>query len=113
MEQDLDFSLDDLRAEFPERELTVTLQCAGNRRADLIAVRDIPGESPWGPGATGTATLARRSAGRRAGRGRRSDGARHVGFEGADMSLEVDEPYGGSIPLRDVSRPSRCCSPGR
>ena len=48
------------------RELVATLQCAGNRRAGLIAVRDIPGEIPWGPGATGTAALARRRAGGRA-----------------------------------------------
>src|SRR6476661_8776904 len=52
--RELDVSLDDLRR-FPERELVVTLQCAGNRRADLMAVRDIPGEEPWGPCATGTA----------------------------------------------------------
>src|SRR6266508_3654739 len=39
-----------------ERELAATLQCAGNRRAGLMAIRDIPGEAPWGPGATGTAT---------------------------------------------------------
>ncbi len=51
-------SLADLRRHFPRIELPVTLQCAGNRRAELIAVRDIPGEAPWGPGATGTAAGA-------------------------------------------------------
>src|SRR4029453_18435971 len=47
-----------LREALPEREVTATLQCAGNRRAGLISIRDIPGEAPWGPGATGTATWA-------------------------------------------------------
>src|SRR4051812_10377136 len=56
VERELDLSLTTLREAFRERTETVTLQCAGNRRAGLIAVRDIPGEAPWGPGATGTAT---------------------------------------------------------
>src|SRR5258708_1642629 len=55
VDRELDLSLTTLREAFPEREESATLQCAGNRRAGLIAVRDIPGEAPWGPGATGTA----------------------------------------------------------
>ncbi|HEX4289193.1 MAG TPA: molybdopterin-dependent oxidoreductase, partial [Trebonia sp.] len=51
----LHLSLDELRERFTTREMTATLQCAGNRRAELIQVRDIPGEHPWGPGTTGTA----------------------------------------------------------
>ena len=56
VERELSLSLATLREAFVEREVTATLQCAGNRRAGLIAIRDIPGEAPWGPGATGTAT---------------------------------------------------------
>src|SRR6202020_3394384 len=56
VDRELELSLDTLREAFPEREVTATLQCAGNRRAGLVAIRDIPGEAPWGPGATGTAT---------------------------------------------------------
>ena len=56
VDRELELSLDTLREALPEREVTATLQCAGNRRAGLIAIRDIPGEAPWGPGATGTAT---------------------------------------------------------
>jgi sulfite oxidase len=103
VEQELEFTVAELRAEFTERELTVTLQCAGNRRADLMAVRDIPGESPWGPGATGTARWRGAALADVLAQAVVSDGAHHVGFEGADMSAEVDEPYGGSIALRDVS----------
>ena len=56
VERELDLSLATLRDAFTVHEVTATLQCAGNRRAGLIAIRDIPGEAPWGPGATGTAT---------------------------------------------------------
>src|SRR3954452_2105983 len=48
VERELDLSLVTLREAFREREVTATLQCAGHRRDGLIAVRDIPGEAPWG-----------------------------------------------------------------
>jgi sulfite oxidase len=62
VERELDLSLATLREAFREREVTATLQCAGNRRAGLMAIRDIPGEAPWGPGATGTARWSATSA---------------------------------------------------
>jgi sulfite oxidase len=105
VELELELGLDDLRDErFPERELAVTLQCAGNRRADLMAVRDIPGESPWGPGATGTVRWRGVALADVLAAARPKDGAAHVGFEGADLSCEVDPPelYGSSIPMRDA-----------
>src|SRR3954469_3048078 len=46
VERELDLSLSTLREALPERSVTATLQCAGNRRAGLIAIRDIPGEAP-------------------------------------------------------------------
>src|SRR3954464_11621878 len=107
VERALDLSLTTLREAFRERTETATLQCAGNRRAGLIAVRDIPGEAPWGPGATGTATwsgvalvdvLALAAPLRE---------AAHVGFVGADLSPEATPPqrFGGSIPLDKACRP--------
>jgi sulfite oxidase len=102
VERELDLSLDDLRR-FLERELVVTLQCAGNRRADLMAVRDIPGESPWGPCATGTARWRGVALADVLAEAAPKEEARHVGLEGADLSSEVDEVYGGSIPLRDAA----------
>ena len=51
----MELSLADLRSRYPGRTLMVTLQCAGNRRAGLAEVREIPGEDPWGPGAISTA----------------------------------------------------------
>ena len=66
VEHELSLSMETLRDGFRERTVTATLQCAGNRRAGLVAIRDIPGEAPWGPGATGTATWTGCRARRRA-----------------------------------------------
>jgi sulfite oxidase len=107
VERELTLSLRTLREAFRERTVTATLQCAGNRRAGLIAVRDIPGEAPWGPGATGTATwtgVALADVLALAGPLR---DASDVGFEGADPSPEAKpaQQFGGSIPLDKASRP--------
>jgi sulfite oxidase len=107
VERELDLSLATLREAFREREVTATLQCAGHRRAGLIAVRDIPGEAPWGPGATGTATwsgVALADVLALAGPLRE---AAHVGFEGADLCPQPHfaERFGGSIPLDKACRP--------
>jgi sulfite oxidase len=102
VEHDLELSLDDLRRRFTSLTLTATLQCAGNRRSGLLKVRDIPGEHPWGSGATSTAawTGARladvlRAAGPR-------EQAAHVAFAAPDISADADppQPYGGSITLQ-------------
>jgi sulfite oxidase len=107
VERELELSLSTLREAFREREVTATLQCAGNRRAGLSAIRDIPGEAPWGPGATGTATwtgVALADVLALAGPLR---DARHVGFEGADVCSQPNPPerFGGSIPLDKACRP--------
>jgi sulfite oxidase len=101
VERQLDLSLSTLKEAFRERTVTATLQCAGNRRAGLIAYRDIPGEAPWGPGATGTATWTGVALGDVLALAGPRKGARHVGFEGADQSPEAKPPqrFGGSIPL--------------
>ena len=81
-------------------EVVATLQCAGNRRRGLIEVRDIPGEAPWGPGATGNARWrGARLADVLAAAGLH-DGAQHIAFEGAEISEEADPPqrFGASIP---------------
>src|ERR671924_1376662 len=101
VDRTLELSLATLREAFREREVTATLQCAGNRRAGLIAIREIAGEAPWGPGATGTATwtgVALADVLALAGPVRE---AAHVGFVGADLCLEAQpvQPFGGSIPL--------------
>jgi sulfite oxidase len=106
VERVLDLSLTTLREAFRERSVAATLQCAGNRRAGLIALRDIPGEAPWGPGATGTATWAGVAlADVLALAGPRREAA-YVGFEGADLCPEAQpaQRFGGSIPLEKACR---------
>ena len=107
VERPLSLSLETLQEAFVERTLTATLQCAGNRREGLIAVRDIPGEAPWGPGATGTATwtgVALADVLALAGPLRE---AAHVGFEGADLGADAtpEQLFGGSVPLDKATRP--------
>jgi sulfite oxidase len=107
VEEPLTLSLDQLRDRFASVEVTATLQCAGNRRADMAAVRAIPGEEPWGPGATGTAVWRGvRLADVIASAGVRAR-ARHVAFIGADCSWESDpaDRFAGSVPLEKAQRP--------
>ena len=106
VERELRLSLETLREAFVERTLTATLQCAGNRRAGLIAVSDIPGEAPWGPGATGTATWTGVALADVLAVAGPLHHAEHVGFEGADESTEMQpaERFGGSIPLDKARR---------
>jgi sulfite oxidase len=106
VECELELSLDDLRG-FPAYEEVATLQCAGNRRAGLVAVRDIPGEAPWGPGATGTASWRGARLADVLAQARPLGAAAHVGMEGADASPEAKPPqrFGGSIPLDMACRP--------
>ena len=105
VERELDLSLTTLREAFWERTETATLQCAGNRRAGLVAVRDIPGEAPWGPGATGTATWSGVALADVIALAGPLPHAAHVGFVGADLAPEAGEVFAGSIPLDKACRP--------
>jgi sulfite oxidase len=107
VERELDLSLTTLREAFRERTETATLQCAGNRRAGLMAIRDIPGEAPWGPGATGTATWSGVALADVLALAAPLREAAHVGFAGADLCPEVEpaQRFGGSIPLDKACRP--------
>ena len=107
VERELDLSLVTLREAFQEREETATLQCAGNRRADLLAIRELPGEEPWGPGATGTATWSGVALAEVLALAGPLREAAHVGFEGADLCPEAKpaQRFGGSIPLDKACRP--------
>jgi sulfite oxidase len=106
VERELDLSLPALREKLPNHEVTATLQCAGNRRAGLIAIRDIPGEAPWGPGATGTATWTGVALADVLARAAPLPDAAHVGFEGADLCPEARpaQRFGGSIPFDKACR---------
>jgi sulfite oxidase len=107
VERPLSLSLETLQEAFRERHVTATLQCAGNRRAGLIAIRDIPGEAPWGPGATGTAVWSGVALADVLELAGPSAEAAHVGFVGADQCPEAKpaQVFGGSIPLDKAQRP--------
>ncbi|WP_072686959.1 sulfite oxidase [Rhodococcus marinonascens] len=96
-----DFTLSDLESRFETHGLVATLQCAGNRRAGLIAVRDIPGE-PWESGATSTAEWRGvRLSDVLEACGVHTARSLHVEFTAPDVADEATPPqqYGSSIPL--------------
>ena len=103
----LALALDDLRERFATATVTATLACAGNRRAELAAIRTIPDEIPWGAGAIGTA----RWTGVRLRDVLLASGvapnAGHVAFTGLDIPTgRTDgEAFGGSIPLAKALTP--------
>ena len=106
VERELNLSPATLREAFREREVTATLQCAGNRRAGLMAIREIPGEAPWGPGATGTATWSGVALADVLALAGPVGDAAFVGFEGADVCPEAKpvQRFGGSIGLEKACR---------
>jgi sulfite oxidase len=107
VESELELSLDELERGFGRRTLTATLQCAGNRRAAMMAVRAIEGEEPWGPCATGTAIWGGVSLADVLARARPTANASHVAFTGVDRSSEArpPQPFESSIPLEKALRP--------
>ncbi|MFJ8187634.1 sulfite oxidase [Streptomyces sp. NPDC096105] len=100
-------SLDDLSSRFDATEATVTLQCAGNRRANLTAVRAVTGETPWGPGALSTARFGgARLADVLAHAGVAPEAA-HIAFHAPDVSPSADppQPYEVSVPRHRALAP--------
>ena len=100
--RELSLSLDDIKRDFERRELTATLQCAGNRRQELVGYKPIDDQLAWGVEAIGTAQWA----GVRLGdvlcaAGISGEDAAHVAFLGLDAMLRDGEreAYGSSIPL--------------
>jgi sulfite oxidase len=95
-----ELSLDELRA-LPRHEVCATLQCAGNRRAGLAEVADIPGQEPWGPGAIGTARWAGAALADVLALVEPAADAGHVAFTGTDVSDEAEpsQLFAASIPL--------------
>ena len=102
VERPLRFTLGDLRDNFPEVEVTATLQCAGNRRIEMHRHRPIPGdEVPWGASAVGNAVWRGAPLSEVLAAAGVFDGARHVAFLGLDRIEKrgVSFGFGGSIPL--------------
>lgn len=101
------FTVADLRRTFPEREAVATLQCAGNRRADLQQVAPTSGD-PWDVGAIGNARWTGvRLADVLDTAGAPDDPSLFVAFTSAD-EVEVDgaaAPYGVSIGMTKAREP--------
>jgi sulfite oxidase len=102
VDQPLDVSYDELTTRFTAHSLVATLACAGNRRAELLKVRPIPGKEPWSHGAISTAEWrgARLADVLGAARVHPDDGL-YVAFGAPDVAPEATpvQSFGGSIPL--------------
>jgi len=93
-------SLADLRR-FPRTKMTATLQCAGNRRQEMMAFKPIPDELPWGTEAVSTAEWSGvRLSDLLAAAGAEAED-HHVAFTGLDETERHGHRFnfGGSIPL--------------
>jgi sulfite oxidase len=99
---------DELTREFDTHAVTATLQCAGNRRAELNDVRAIADEDLWESGAVSTARWAgARLADVLAAAGVDRSDDLHVLFDAPDVSQIAHPPqtYGSSIPLAKALKP--------
>ena len=113
VERELDLSLATLREAFREREVTATLQCAQPARGPDRGA-DIPGEAPWGPGATGTATWTGVALAEVLAVVGPLPEAAHVGFDGATCAPRQPRPSASADRSRWTRRAApRCCWPGR
>jgi len=107
VQQKRELSLDDLRSMSAGHTVTATLECAGNRRQELMAVKPIAGEVPWRADVIGTATWrgvplpeVLRAVGVEA-------DARYVAFTSLDEAQFEGEKlsYGSSIALEKALSP--------
>lgn len=99
--------LDDLISQFSKIEVVATLQCAGNRRQELMETKPVPNELPWGAGAISNARwggIRLRDVLIAAGFDRK---ARHVAFTGLDQVQRQGQTFGfgGSIPMEKALLP--------
>jgi sulfite oxidase len=93
---------DQLTSGFTAHSVVATLACAGNRRAELLKVRPIPGKDPWAHGAISTAEWrGARLADVLDAAGVHHDDDLHVAFNAPDVAPEAVpvQSYGSSIPL--------------
>src|SRR3989475_7902340 len=106
VDRELRLSLPALQREFAPSTVAATIQCAGNRRRELNAVRSIEGEIPWDAEAVGTATWT----GVPLGAVLRAAGARGLGRYVHLLGLGTGAPgtpgFRGSIPPEKAMSPA-------
>jgi sulfite oxidase len=95
------FSLERLAESLPKKEITATLQCAGNRRASAIAVKPVPNEVEWGNEAISNAVWTGYSLADLLRFVGYENSVKHVEFIGADSCQKEGKQtfFGASIPL--------------
>lgn len=95
------FSLDEMRREFPFKKIAATMQCAGNRRTELMKVAPIPGELAWNEEAIGNAVWGGVALGDVLDAVGIKEEAKHVAFVGLDECERKNKRFGfgGSIPV--------------
>ena len=104
LETPLKLSLKALRTEYPLHTVTVTIQCAGNRRAGMQDMAPVKGLQ-WGPGAISTAQwtgVLLRDVLEQAGVTHKTH-ARHVCFQGFDQ--DPGGAFEASIPISRALNP--------
>jgi sulfite oxidase len=100
VDQSLSLSLGDLRR-FPRATLMATLQCAGNRREEMMAYKPIPDELPWGTEAVSNGEWSGVRLSDVLAAAEVLDGAAHAAFTGLDETERHGHRFnfGGSIPV--------------
>jgi len=98
----LTLTYEQLTTDYDQHSVVATLLCAGNRRAEMLRVRPIPGKDPWAHGAISTAEWRGvRLADVLVAAGVHVEDGLHVAFEAPDVAQEARpvQAYGSSIPL--------------
>jgi sulfite oxidase len=103
-------SLNDLQHRFAKVTVEATLQCAGNRRQELMAIQPIPGELDWDVAAisnTSWSGVRLRDVLQAAGIDPTTDQQLFVAFEGLDETERHNQHiyFGGSIPIDKALSP--------
>jgi sulfite oxidase len=95
------FSLQELAERFSPKEITATLQCAGNRRSSASAFKPVPDEVGWGNDAISNAVWTGCSLAEVLNFVGCLDQAKHLEFIGSDVCQKegTQTRFGGSIPL--------------
>jgi sulfite oxidase len=101
IESTLNLTLDEIKKNFSRKTVAATLQCAGNRRVDLMRVAKIPGEVAWGAEAISTATWTGAPLQEVLRAAKPATQAAHVAFTGLDEVERKNQRFGfgGSVPL--------------